>query len=224
MFIFKNVNSNNMHLIVSELPPISTPNEKIIKTDIPGGHQVLQSDGFELIDKQCICHYDGNNPDVLLQWLSGAGKVSFGNINDRYYRAYIGNKIPLEQIVRNKLSKFPVIFTCEPFGYLVEGDEAIPLNKATILYNGRNTCKSFPTITIKGNGATTFTINNRSFNITNIGGEITILSEPQKQIILNDKGEYMEGDFPYLDPGENNISWTGSVTSIEIIPYWRTLT
>ena len=33
----------------------------------------------------------------------------------------------------------------------------------------------------------------------------------------------MSGDFPVLLPGLNAVSWTGSVTKIEIKPNWRYL-
>lgn len=223
MFIFNNISSDNMDLIVEKLPPISTPDERINKEDIPGGTQILKSTGYDLMDKPCICHYVGKNFDNLLQWLRGSGKVIFANLPDRYYKAYIGNKIPLEQIARNMLHKFTLTFTCTPFGYLIEGDEPIELTSSGILYNGKATHESYPTITIKGSGAATFTINNRTFSITDInGGSITIVSEPGKQQVLDKKGRYMEGEFPYLDVDDNSISWTGNITSVEIIPYWRT--
>jgi len=31
----------------------------------------------------------------------------------------------------------------------------------------------------------------------------------------------MNGNFPELVPGINTISWTGTVTQIQIIPNWR---
>lgn len=223
MFEFKNIWSKDMNLIVKELPPISSPDEKINPIKIPGMDGArLQSDGFEMLDKKVVTHYEGNNPDKLIEWLRGAGKVRFSNINDRYYKAYISNKIPLEQVIRNKLYHFPVIFTCQPFGYLLEGNETIPLTKPNIIFNGKCTHESYPTITIKGSGATTFNINGRSFNITEIGGEIIIIADKNRPLVLNDKGKYMEGEFPYLDIGENVVSWTGNATSVEIIPYWRT--
>ncbi|MBN1070499.1 phage tail protein [Clostridium botulinum] len=220
MFIFNNISSEDMGLVVQELPPISTPEEILNKSDVPGGVPILQNCGYSLLEKPCICHYEGNNPDKLLQWLRGSGKVIFSNLKDRYYKSYIGNKIPLEQILRNKLYKFPVIFTCKPFGYLLDGDIPIIITKTTKLNNVKCTYKSLPTITIKGTGSATFSINNRSFKITNINGEITINSE--KESVLNDRGEYMEGEFPYLDPGENLITWIGNIKEVTIIPYWRT--
>lgn len=33
----------------------------------------------------------------------------------------------------------------------------------------------------------------------------------------------MKGQFPYLDIGENVISWSGNISKIEITPNWRCL-
>lgn len=223
MFVYKDISSKERDFIVEELPPISSPDEKINTIPIPGMDGArLQSDGFEMLDKRVVGHYEGNNPDELIQWLRGAGKVIFGNIPDRYYKAYIANKIPLEEVIRNKLYYFPIIFSCQPFGYLIEGDDIKTFSAPTSMDHVKATQISYPTITIRGSGATVFSINNRSFNINEIGGEITIISDPLKQQVLNDKGQYMEGEFPYLDVGDNQISWTGNVTSVDITPYWRT--
>lgn len=221
MFIFNNICSENMDLIVEELPPISTAEEKINSIDIPGmDGALLQSDGLEMLEKKVVVHYTGDNPDRLIQWLRGGGKVIFGNIKDRYYKSYITNKIPLEEVLRNQLYYFPIIFTCKPCGYLLEGDYPIDISNGTVLYNGKNSYRSLPKIIIQGSGSATITINNRTFKITDIGGNIIINSENEK--VLDSKGKYMEGEFPYLDIGENKITWTGNITSMQIIPYWRT--
>lgn len=218
MFVFNNISSENMDLIVEELPPISTAEEKINEIDIPGmDGALLQSDGLKMLEKKVVVHYTGDNPDRLIQWLKGGGKVIFGNIKDRYYKGYIINKIPLEEILKNQLYYFPIIFTCKPCGYLLEGDYPIILKVPTVINNVKCSYKSLPAIKINGTGVCTFSINGRSFKITNIGGSITINSELQ----YCDKGEYMEGDFPYFEEGDNDITWFGNVTSVEIIPYWR---
>lgn len=38
--------------------------------------------------------------------------------------------------------------------------------------------------------------------------------------LLNNK---MSGEFPVLELGENNISWVGNVSKLEIQPNWRWL-
>lgn len=55
-------------------------------------------------------------------------------------------------------------------------------------------------------------------------GKIIIDSEMQNaysgSISMNNK---MYGDFPTFGSGENNISWTGNVTKLEVQPNWRWL-
>ncbi|NFO89569.1 phage tail protein, partial [Clostridium botulinum] len=56
MFKFNKICSDDMDLIVESLPSISGPQERIDSTNIPGGTQVLKSTGYDLIDKNCVCH------------------------------------------------------------------------------------------------------------------------------------------------------------------------
>lgn len=220
MFTFNNICSRDMDLVVEELPPISTADGNYTEITVPGRDgQLLQSDGLKNIEKTVKVHFIGNHYDRLIRWLRGSGKVIFDNLPDRYYKAIIANKIPLEEILRNNLTYFPIIFTCKPCGYLREGDYPITLTKPAILNNVKCSYKSLPNIKINGTGECTFSINNRSFKITNIGDSIEINSELE----YCNKGEYMVGDFPYLEEGDNNISWSGNVTSVEITPYWRSI-
>lgn len=68
------------------------------------------------------------------------------------------------------------------------------------------------------------TINSKVINLTNIVGYVVINSDLQdayKDSTLYNN--YMVGDFPMLIPQNNTISWTGTVTKIEITPNWRNL-
>ena len=51
---------------------------------------------------------------------------------------------------------------------------------------------------------------------------VAMNSIPQQEV-ANGKGDKMVGLFPYLDIGENNISFTGNITRVELIPNWRAL-
>ncbi|NFH74574.1 phage tail protein, partial [Clostridium botulinum] len=68
MFKFNKICSDDMDLIVESLPSISGPQERIDSTNIPGGTQVLKSTGYDLIDKNCVCHFVGNRFDKVLMW------------------------------------------------------------------------------------------------------------------------------------------------------------
>ena len=84
---------------------------------------------------------------------------------------------------------------------------------------------SYPYIKITGSGNVTLSIGSSSFVLTAIGPSIEIDSEIMNvyrgATSLNSK--MTSSGFPVLLPGDNSISWTGTVTKVEIIPRWCTL-
>ena len=60
--------------------------------------------------------------------------------------------------------------------------------------------------------------------LTDISGSIVIDSALQEAYqgttLMN---EHMSGDFPVLKPGQNAISWSGTVTRVVVKPNWRFL-
>ena len=57
-----------------------------------------------------------------------------------------------------------------------------------------------------------------------ISGSITLDSQLQEAYseVTSLNGQ-ISGDFPILRPGNNAVSWSGSVTKVEINPNWRCL-
>ena len=79
-------------------------------------------------------------------------------------------------------------------------------------------------IKIYGAGAIDLSINGNVIHLTNVVDYVTVdasLMDAYKDTLL--KNNDMIGDFPELIVGENTVSWTGTVTSIEITPNWRYL-
>lgn len=99
----------------------------------------------------------------------------------------------------------------------------IILTEPTDILN-TGTFEGEPIITVYGQGNITLTFNNSNIILNNIERKITINSEILNaydgNLSLNNK---MSGDFPVFKLGENNLSWTGSVTKLEITPNWRWL-
>jgi phage-related protein len=223
-FKFNNKVSDNEDIRVISLPPITQSTERVNEYTIDGkdGH-LTELNGYEGETKPVIADYFGKTPSKLYNWLKGDGEVIFGDQADRYYKARISNKIPFEEYIKNQIYTFPIEFRCQPFGYLLEGKEVKTLTSGTTLNNNKATHISKPIITIYGTGACSVTINGRTFNITSItGGSITIDSDIEE--VYNGKGRQMTGKFPYLDVGENVISFTGSgVSKIEVTANWRAI-
>ncbi|MZK53658.1 phage tail protein [Clostridium beijerinckii] len=221
ILVFNNKNNLQMGLKVVKLPEIQDSTKSINNIDIEGRDGGLTEFNKYIKDtKQVECDFRGSNPDKIIRWLRGKGPVIFGNRPDRFYDAEINNSVPLSQVIENKLYNFIVQFDCQPFGYLLDGQEIITLTNGTTLLHSKADYKSLPLITIYGTGSCTFNINGRTFTITEIGTSITIDSDIEG--CYNGKDNMINGKYPYLDIGENVISWTGTgVTKVDVMPRWR---
>lgn len=143
----------------------------------------------------------------------------FSDNLDRKYKARVNNQIEFSRIIRS-LKRFAVEFEVQPFMYKA-APSLLTLTEPTSILN-IGTFESEPIITIYGQGDITLTINNLNLILNGIDGKITLNSEIlnayKDTLSLNNK---MSGDFPVFSVGENTISWTGSVTKLEIKPNWR---
>ncbi|AMJ40702.1 hypothetical protein [Anaerotignum propionicum] len=167
---------------------------------------------------------DRSRIDDVCAWLNGYGEVIFSSEPDKVYRAFIKNQIPFNNILLN-LNDFLVQFDCFPFKYSVDkADEEITLTTATTIYN-QGTIYSEPIITVYGTGNVTITIHGTAYAISEIDGYVTINSEIQEvyKDSTNKNNSFSALDFPKFQEGANTISWTGSVTRLEIKPNWRWL-
>ena len=138
----------------------------------------------------------------------------------KYYRlASYTNEVDIEQELRS-VGKLSLSFNCKPFKYSFEGQRTVEMTAAGTLYNAEQ-YESKPYIKVVGSGTITLAINNSSVTLSSVDEYIELDSE-----MLNAyKGtaaanNQMSGDFPVLVPGKNNISWTGNVTRLEIVPRW----
>lgn len=220
-FMFNNVLSED-YLIVNTLPSIFKPERDVEKIEIPGRDGFLTNDlgSYKGIVKTVECTIRNlDDIDFISNWLDGGGEVIFSNEPDRKYKATIINQIEFSKIL-DEFRSFIILFECQPHKYSLDND-IIALTTGGTIYNKGNV-KSKPIINIYGTGSITLTINGNIINLTNVVGYVTIDSELidcYKDTLL--KNNDMSGEFPELVPGNNIITWTGTVTKVEIIGNWR---
>ena len=135
------------------------------------------------------------------------------------------NSIDFE-IVLKVTSHFIIMFNCQPFQYATDNTPVTVSESATLINPG--TVNAFPIIKITGSGAGTLTINGNSVSFSNIDESVILNSEIQETYRdtgteLVSKNSVMTGEYPALLPGENTISFSGGITSLEITPNWRWL-
>lgn len=224
--VINDVNSKSFpSLLIEELPAMQLPERKVEVIEVEGrsGTLTITDDCYNNTQKIMTCKLRGNeNVDEISSWLYNCEKVTFSNRPDRYYKAMLKGQVDFERSLANNRS-FLVTFDCQPFGYLID-NSTITISKNNSSFKGKGTYWSEPIIKVYGSGEINVTINNTQITLKDVNEYITVNSEKKRThkdlTILNNK---KIGNFPTLSYGNNTISWTGSVTKIEIIPNWRYL-
>lgn len=217
-------------ILIAKRPSIPLPRRKIQYIDIPGKDSSLRYDEgtYEDITILVECsmvnkEYLPNAIDDIKGWLSnmGEGELIFSFQPTKKYMAQVVNFIDFTQVF-NAIGKFPIIFNCRPFKYAVDNDPITITARETTI-NNIGTVSSEPILAIYGNGDITININSHQVILKNIANKIIVNSVIEDA--YNDLGENLNGkvigEFPRLSPGANRISWSGSVSKIEITPNWR---
>ena len=228
-FIWNGVDCRTKGIHVSELPPITIPLERSKQTNVPGRPGSLtQLEGDDVYDDMILtatCFIsDPAQIPAIAAWLKGKGAVTFANRTGGYYKARIANQIPFEKVLRgNPHCTFAVNFRCYPFFYADAAADITVTTSGTIITNP-GSVYSEPKITLTGSGDITLMVGTTIMELTDITGSIVIDSALQEAYIGNTlMNDHMSGDFPVLKPGQNAISWTGTVTRVVVRPNWRYL-
>lgn len=228
-FIWKNQRSTEYGVYVLTQPPPLVPQERSVQTKVPGRPGSLTTlegeDVYEdlMLTAECYLRDSARIPEIAA-WLKGGGDVTFGNRLGGHYRARVANQIPFETILRGRPNvTFSVNFRCGPFWY-EDGVGNITLTQSTTTLNNPGSVYAEPVITVFGSGDISLMVNTTIVNLSGVSGSIVLDCELQEAYknttLLND---HMTGDFPVLTPGQNAVSWSGSVTSVVIAPRWRYL-
>lgn len=110
----------------------------------------------------------------------------------------------------------------KPFRYIKTESNVTLLAAGDVSNVG--TINSLPLIKITGSGVVVINIDDRSISYDFDTDHVFIDSETQRAYhSSSEKTNQMTGDFPYLTPGVNAITWTGSITEIIITPRSRFL-
>ena len=111
----------------------------------------------------------------------------------------------------------------QPLRRIDAGDDiTITISGTTITNPG--SVYSEPKITLTGSGDITLMVGTTIVELMDISGSIVIDSALQEAYIGNTlMNDHMCGDFPVLKPGQNAVSWSGTVTRVVVKPNWRFL-
>jgi len=141
---------------------------------------------------------------------------------DEYRMAVYKGPFEPEVKVKQRLAELDLTFNCKPQRFLKIGE--LPMEYTTpgsSLYN-RYTEKALPLVRVYGTGY--LSIGDETIRIlqadeyTDIDCEL--MDAYKDGVNCNGKIQVTSGDFFHLDPGENGITWTGSITRVIVTPRW----
>ena len=214
-FIFNNINSNELGIIVKNMPliPLAEKDIESIKISGKNGNLHIDNGTYNSINYTIDCVIsDISKIDNIKKAFNGTSKLILSKYNDRYFEATIKNQISFDKYL-NALQEFPLQFELQPISYSNELEEIRISSDINNLDIGGNTITN-PIILVDGTG--TFTINNVSVEILESG--ITIDCELMNctKNNLNAKDKVILDKFPTLNPTDNVITIESGINNIEL--------
>lgn len=227
---------DDMSMIIKARPIVTTTRRRITPTSVPGrtGDILIDDEGYENYDRTySVAIIAENEPLKILinkikRWLFA--NVNYCKLEDTYdskyfYKAFVNNAVTITPISHN-VAEAEITFNCKAHKYAKDGLQSTAFIEAGKIAN-YEMFTALPTIQLFGSGEVTLYINNRSYYIKSCTNGMILNSEigqaysADETTLLNNNIKFT--DFPVLDSGHNNISWTGNVTKIIITPNWRSL-
>lgn len=232
---FNDVTSRDYDIQVEKLPDYETPEKDYDIIHVPGrnGDVIIDKGSYKNTPRRYQLSVGSLTNDFasmangISEWLHSAS--GYARLEDSYEPEYYRMAMYQESVsIENLLGsagRTSIAFNCKPQRFLKSGDDSTVFSRAGIIFNPTG-FKSFPTIIINGTGAGIFRTGIYIVSVSSIGTSVTINSDIQdayngpenrnSTITLNN-------GFPKLVPGENDISFSGGITSVEVIPRWWTL-
>lgn len=231
--LFAGNDSRDIGLVVTELPELVIPEERVTYIDVPGlSGSLTQTQGTDVYHDLTFaieCYLKAPteiNVGRTIAFFRGAGALYLPNRPGGYYEARVINQIAFRKILRGRAQRvFTVNFRCKPLFRLYNGEVEQTIASSGTSITNPYIVQSRPMITIEGSGDITLMVSGTQIvQLTGVESGIVLDSEIQEaywdDTLLNAK---MSGAFPVLAPGPNAISWSGTVTSVKITPRWVTL-
>lgn len=228
-----NISTNITGLLIQELPPISKPKIRANIEEIDGRDgDIVTTLGYSAYDKEfTIGLYGDFDIDEVIQYFNSSGTVVFSNEEDKYYNYQILEQIDFERLIRFRTAT--VKMHVQPFKYsTVEAEKSFTITDETsIQIRNIGNYYSKPIITIYGSGTINLSLNGLQLFVIDLGATATQItidfdkmeSYNQETTVLMNRQVTGNYDNFTLNVGLNTISWTGTITQIQITNYSRWL-
>src|SRR5574344_149223 len=228
--IWKNKSNKEFEgLIITDTPPIIKPKMKVNKVEIEGRDgDIIEKIGYESYTKNVGIGLTRNfDIDEIIKYFTGDGELILSDEPEKVYIASIYDDVDYERLLQ--MGKATIKFHVQPFKYLKD-ESKVSLNITTqtsVQVTNKGLEVSKPIFVLEGSGTIEIAVNGSNvFKYTFPSGESKVVVDSLEEEAYLDgvyQNRNMLGEFPKLEVGKNTISWTGTLTKIEIQPKSRWL-
>lgn len=231
IIIYNGVSSGALNIRVTKYPDYSIPTRVIEKVTVPGrnGDLLLDTGAYSNFEKEYDLYFNAKSEGfhdiarAISTWLcstTGYHRLEDSYDPDVYLMATVANQSDLRNWM-NYMGRLTVQFDCKPQRWLKSGEYEQTLTSGETINNSWMPC--YPIFSLTGSG--TLTVNGNSIAISNnLNKTIVIDCETQNAYTGTENRNSdirITGDFPYLESGENEITFNNA--SCTMVPRWWTL-
>lgn len=232
IFTFAGTPSSDFGLYISGTGTFNAPERDVTVLEIPGrsGNLIYDNGRYRNIDiiyPAFITREFTSMAEALRGFLlSHSG--DYYRLTDTYHadeyrmaRYSGGVSFDIKGIIRS--GETAIQFDCKPQRFLTSGETAVSYTSSGGSITNPTSFEARPLMRVYGTG--TVSIGNSSFTIAAALGSYTDidcdLMEAYFGTASNNNNVVFQGNkFPVLHPGTNGITWSGSITRIDITPRW----
>ena len=227
---FNGRSTHEFGIFISGESTYSAPERNVLSQEVAGrnGSLLFDMGNFKNISVKYPSYIVEDLPSRIRDFLNFAGsQIGYQRLEDTYhpyeYRMARFKTNPSIDTAgyMNRSGKFTLDFDCKPQRFLKSGENAVEFSTNGIILN-RTNFPSKPFIKVYGTGTGSVGIGSETISITNLDGYMDIdceIMDAYKGAVNCNKDVSFTDDI-VLNPGENNISFNGGITSIEITPRW----
>lgn len=212
--------SHGLHVDTPAVPPMAHRRFSTYQTgaDEDGTYS---DDTFEDITYNLtfytLTRQDFDNTDIYA-FLANPETLEISRLTGYYYKIRQLALDNPENLFRGEKIRYKLNFKLAPFRYFAE-NSAIPLtvNGGTVKNNGTRYSK--PTFEIVGTGDISINVNGQKFEIKGLSDSQKIIIDTSKYITYSGSELFHNrtiGQYPFLNVGDNVISWGGNVKNVQI--------
>ena len=228
-FTWNGTTSGDKGIVLSAMPEIVRPEERLEHVTIPGrAGDLTQTEGSDVYNAYIVTIPIAVKTKAAVieaeSWLRGDGYLTLCNESDKMQRARVTGTVTFKKHSRNSdWWEAEVQFYCQPLKQLVT-ENAIEVTTSGSSITNPGDVEARPRITITGSGTVTVRIGTKEISITGAQSGWKIDSDTEWVTNASDVPQtgVFSGTFPTIPVGQSTVLFTGA-TKVTIEPRWRYL-